>query len=151
MAYLQKMDEESGTSGASKAVKRLASDLYFRQTLHLAEKCETEHPKFYEVQKLVRNQLLKYPDSKIIVFTNFRETANIVKEALFDVSEARPVRFVGQGSRNKDKGLTQKQQTEIIEQFAPANINWLIATFRCRRRIRYSVNGHGFILRAGAV
>ncbi|MDV0445252.1 ATP-dependent RNA helicase SrmB [Methanimicrococcus sp. At1] len=128
LAYLKKMDEEAGTANASKAVKRLAADLYFRQALHLTEKCGVEHPKFYAVQKIVREQLENYPDSKIIVFTNFRETANIVKEALSDVSDVRPVRFVGQGSRNKDKGLTQKQQTEIIEQFRAGVYNVLIAT-----------------------
>ncbi|MCC2508550.1 DEAD/DEAH box helicase [Methanimicrococcus blatticola] len=128
LAYLKKMDEEAGTSGASKAVKRLAADLYFRQALHLTEKCGTEHPKFYAVQNIVSEQLSKSPDSKIIVFTNFRETANIVKEALSEIPDIRPVRFVGQGSRNKDKGLTQKQQTEIIEQFRAGDYNVLIAT-----------------------
>ncbi len=128
LAYLKKMDEEAGTSGASKAVKRLAADLYFRQALHLTEKCTVEHPKFYAVQRIVSEQLLKFPDSKIIVFTNFRETANIVKEALSEIPDIRPVRFVGQGSRNKDKGLTQKQQTEIIEQFRAGVYNVLIAT-----------------------
>ncbi|MDR2945100.1 MAG: DEAD/DEAH box helicase [Methanosarcinales archaeon] len=128
LAYLHKMDEEAGTSGASKAVKRLAADLYFRQALNLAEKCGVEHPKFYAVQRIVSEQLHKSPDSKIIVFTNFRETANIVKEALLELPAVWPVRFVGQGSRSKDKGLTQKQQTEIIEQFRSGVYNVLIAT-----------------------
>ena len=127
-AYLKKMDDEAGTAAASKAVKRLASDLYFRQALHAAEKCDVEHPKFYAVQTLVGNQLSEFPDSKIIVFTNFRETANIVKEALSEVSGVRPIRFVGQGSRYKDKGLTQKQQTEILDQFRAGEYNVLIAT-----------------------
>jgi ERCC4-like helicases len=127
-AYLKKMDEEAGTAAASKAVKRLASDLYFRQALHAAEKCDVEHPKFYAVQTLVGNQLSEFPDSKLIVFTNFRETANIVKEALSEVPGVRPIRFVGQGSRYKDKGLTQKQQTEILDQFRAGDYNVLIAT-----------------------
>ncbi|MDR0768118.1 MAG: DEAD/DEAH box helicase [Methanosarcinales archaeon] len=128
LAYLKKMDEEAGTSGASKAVKRLAADLYFRQALHLTEKCGVEHPKFYAVQRIVSEQLSLSPDSKVIIFTNFRETANIVKEALSEVPGVRPIRFVGQGSRSKDKGLTQKQQTEIIEQFRAGEHNVLIAT-----------------------
>ncbi|MCL2550505.1 MAG: helix-hairpin-helix domain-containing protein, partial [Methanimicrococcus sp.] len=128
LAYLKKMEEEAGTSGASKAAKRIAADLYFRQAFHLTEKCEAEHPKFSAVQHIVSNQLVASPDSKIIVFTNFRETANVVREALGEVPDVRPVRFVGQGSRNKDKGLTQKQQTEIIEQFRAGVHNVLIAT-----------------------
>ncbi|MCL2141790.1 MAG: DEAD/DEAH box helicase [Methanimicrococcus sp.] len=128
LSYLTKMDEEAALSSASKAVKRLVNDLYFRQALNLTEKCEREHPKFYAVQKIVSEQLTKYPDSKIIVFTNFRDTANTVKEALEEIKSVRPVRFVGQGSRYKDKGLTQKQQTEIIDQFRAGEYNVLIAT-----------------------
>lgn len=128
LIYLKKMAEEADTSGASKAVKRLAADFNFRQVLQLTEKCETEHPKFHAVQHTVERQLAQHPKSKIIVFTNFRETANIVREALSELPDVRPVRFVGQGSRNKDKGLTQKQQTEIIEQFRAGVYNVLIAT-----------------------
>lgn len=128
LAYLKKMDEEAGTTGASKAVKRLAADLYFRQAIHLTEKCGIEHPKFYAVREIVSNQLAEFPDSKIIVFTNFRETANIVKEALSEIPEVRPIRFVGQSSSKKDKGLTQKQQTEIIKDFRADIYNVLIAT-----------------------
>ena len=128
LSYLTKMSGEAVSSSASKAVKRLVNDLYFRQALNLTEKCEREHPKFYAVQKIVSEQLTKYPDSKIIVFTNFRDTANTVRDALEEIPIVRPIRFVGQGSRYKDKGLTQKQQTEIIDQFRAGEYNVLIAT-----------------------
>lgn len=128
LAYLKKIDDEAGAPDSSKAAKRIVADLYFRQALQLTEKCETEHPKFRAVQQIISRQLAASPDSKVIVFTNFRDTANIVREALLEVPDVRPIRFVGQGSRHKDKGLTQKQQTEIIEQFRAGVYNVLIAT-----------------------
>ncbi|WNY25473.1 DEAD/DEAH box helicase [Methanolapillus millepedarum] len=128
LAYLRKLESEASSSSSSKAAKRLVHDLYFRQALHLAENSDVEHPKFYAVREFVQKQLTEFPESKIIVFTNFRDTANTVLEALSDISGIRPVRFVGQGSRHKDKGLTQKQQTEILDQFRSGEFNVLIAT-----------------------
>ena len=41
---------------------------------------------------------------------------------------ARPVRFVGQGSREGDLGMTQKVQKETLEQFRAGDYNILVAT-----------------------
>ena len=62
------------------------------------------------------------------MFTNYRDTAEIVANALSGVSGIIPIRFVGQGSRNKDKGLTQKQQAEILDKFRAGEYNVLVAT-----------------------
>jgi len=127
-AYLEKLDKEASSSGASRASKRLADDLYFRQTYLMALECETEHPKFKAVRQIVRDQLAEAPGSKIIVFTNFRDTANVVADALSDTEGVSPVRFVGQSSRKNDKGLSRKKQAEIIERFRDGEFNVLVAT-----------------------
>ena len=127
-AYLEKLDKEASSSGASRASKRLADDLYFRQTYLMALECETEHPKFKAVRQIVRDQLTEAPGSKIIVFTNFRDTANVVADALSDTEGVFPVRFVGQSSRKNDKGLSRKKQAEIIERFREGEFNVLVAT-----------------------
>ncbi|HEY9246401.1 MAG TPA: ERCC4 domain-containing protein, partial [Candidatus Methanoperedens sp.] len=49
-------------------------------------------------------------------------------DSLKDVEGIRPARFVGQASRFKDTGLTQKQQVEIIEKFKAGEFNTLVAT-----------------------
>ena len=41
---------------------------------------------------------------------------------------ARPARFVGQAAKEGDKGLTQKQQLSIINDFKAGKFNVLIAT-----------------------
>ncbi|HEX7627844.1 MAG TPA: ERCC4 domain-containing protein, partial [Candidatus Methanoperedens sp.] len=40
----------------------------------------------------------------------------------------KPIRFVGQASKYKDTGLTQKQQVEIIQKFKDGEYNTLVAT-----------------------
>ena len=126
--YLEKQDAEASSNSASKAAKRLMDDLYMRKALHKVKECDVEHPKLELARRIVSEQLKENPDSRAIVFTNYRDTAEIVTKALSQVHGVFPVRFVGQGSRQKDKGLTQKQQVEILEKFRAGEFNVLVAT-----------------------
>jgi len=126
--YLEKLDAEASSSSASKASKRLMDDLYMRKTLYRVKECEVEHPKLELARKLVSEQLKGSPDSRVIVFTNYRDTAEIVVNALSGVPGIVPIRFVGQASRRKDKGLTQKQQVEVLDKFRAGEYNVLVAT-----------------------
>ncbi|HII81069.1 MAG TPA: DEAD/DEAH box helicase [Methanosarcina sp.] len=126
--YLEKLDAEASSSGSSKAAKRLMDDLYMRKTLCRAKECDVEHPKLELTRRIVCEQLEGNPDSRVIVFTNYRDSAEMVANALSEVSGINPVRFVGQGSRHKDKGLTQKQQVEILDKFRAGEYNVLVAT-----------------------
>lgn len=126
--YLEKLDAEASSKGASKASRRLMGDLYMRKVLHSLKIAEAEHPKLECTQAIVAEQLEENPDSRVIVFTNYRDTAEMVAKALAEVSEIFPVRFVGQSSRYKDKGLSQKQQVEIIKKFREGEYNVLVAT-----------------------
>ncbi len=126
--YLEKLDAEASSSSASKAAKRLMDDLYMRKALYRVKECNVEHPKLELARKIVSEQLEGSPDSRAIVFTNYRDTAEIVVNALSGVPGVVPIRFVGQGSRHKDKGLTQKQQGEILDKFRAGEYNVLVAT-----------------------
>ena len=126
--YLEKLDAEASSSSASKAAKRLIDDLYMRKALYRVKECNVEHPKLELARKIVSEQLEGSPDSRVIVFTNYRDTAEIVVNALSGIPGVVPIRFVGQGSRHKDKGLTQKQQGEILDKFRAGEYNVLVAT-----------------------
>ncbi|HWQ44577.1 MAG TPA: DEAD/DEAH box helicase [Methanosarcina barkeri] len=126
--YLEKLDAEASSSSASKAAKRLMDDLYMRKALYRVKECDVEHPKLELARKIVSEQLEGSPDSRAIVFTNYRDTAEIVVNALSGIPGVVPIRFVGQGSRHKDKGLTQKQQGEILNKFRAGEYNVLVAT-----------------------
>ncbi|MDL5502768.1 MAG: helicase-related protein, partial [Candidatus Methanoperedens sp.] len=68
------------------------------------------------------------PQSRVIVFTNYRDTAELVANSLKKIAGIKPVRFVGQASKYKDTGLTQKQQVDIIQKFKDGEYNTLVAT-----------------------
>jgi Fanconi anemia group M protein len=126
--YMERLDNEACSKNGSKASKRLAEDLYVRQALNRLKGCDCEHPKMEHVKHIVQEQLENNPDSRVIVFANYRDTAEMITASLSETEHVRPVRFVGQASKYKDKGLTQKQQVGIIEKFKAGEYNTLIAT-----------------------
>ena len=126
--YFDRLNAEARSGSGSKASKRLAMDPDMRCAIAMLSACDEEHPKLDAVRRIVADQLRGNLDSRVIVFTNFRDSAEMVTKALSEVDGVSAVRFVGQASKYKDKGLTQKQQTEIISKFRSGEYNTLVAT-----------------------
>ncbi len=126
--YFDRLNAEARSKSGSKAAKRLIMDREMRSAIAMLPACNEEHPKLDEVQRIVSDQLRGNPDSRVIVFTNFRDSAEVVTNALKDVDGVSAVRFVGQASKYKDKGLTQREQAEIIGKFRSGEYNTLVAT-----------------------
>jgi Fanconi anemia group M protein len=87
-----------------------------------------ENPKVKELVKVLEGQLQAKPDSRLIVFTQYRDTVNALLKALNNNSRLKVERFVGQGEREGDPGMTQEQQREVLEKLRDGEINVLIAT-----------------------
>jgi Fanconi anemia group M protein len=86
-----------------------------------------EHPKIYSLVEIIKKEREKNEDIKIIVFTQFRETARLISKKLNELKGIKAKVFVGQAKRD-GSGLTQKEQKEIIEQFSSRKANVLCAT-----------------------
>ena len=113
----------------SKAAKSILADPRVLEVKRLVSESRSDHPKLRQVAILLRQQLKEKPDARILVFTNFRDTAEVLVEALQQVDGVRPARFVGQASRSEtDRGMSQKKQVEMIERFKDGTHNVLVAT-----------------------
>ena len=126
--YFQRMGKEAVSKDGSKASRSIISDSNITEAVAYVKSLDVEHPKLQEIVEIVKRQFEAKPDSKIIVFTHYRDTSSKVCEILKNVEKARPIRFIGQASRENDKGLSQKKQAEIIEKFKQGIFNVLIAT-----------------------
>ncbi len=126
--YFERLENEALSKGGSKAAKRLMEDLSMRQAVHHLGGCDGNNPKLNAIKELVEKQISDAPQSRVIVFTNYRDTAELVANSLKEVPGIKPIRFVGQASKYKDTGLTQKQQVEIIQKFKDGEYNTLVAT-----------------------
>ena len=114
-----------------KAVKSLLKDARMQKAIELTEKLYDKgelHPKLKQLPILILDQIEVNQDSRIIVFTQYRDTAKVITDTLKGYGKIDAVRFVGQASKAKDKGLSQKKQAEVLHYFREGSYNVLVAT-----------------------
>ena len=111
----------------SRANKWLSSNTDWKIALKIAKSNTSDHPKLEKLSELIDLQM-RSGSSRFIIFAEIRHTASLIVDFLSKINGAKPVRFVGQGSRDGDKGMTQKQQKEILERFREGEFNILVAT-----------------------
>lgn len=127
-SYFSRIAEEAASKGGSKASRDILKDPNVLEAIAYIRSLKIEHPKIQEIVTIVKEQLTRNKESKIIVFTHYRDTSSIVYKELEKLPVAKPVRFIGQATKSTDKGLTQKTQIDIIRRFSANDYNVLIAT-----------------------
>lgn len=113
----------------TKASKGLLVDADFAPAMILTKKAYEmgiEHPKINKLIKIIKNEL-KHGKSSIIVFTQFRDTLEQIFQ-LCEKENINAVKFFGQAKRNGEKGLSQKEQKEVIKAFKMGNHDVLLST-----------------------
>ncbi|HID43527.1 MAG TPA: DEAD/DEAH box helicase [Archaeoglobaceae archaeon] len=126
--YLKRLMTESRSRGSSKASRKVADDVVFRNAVLKAFEYRLEHPKLQKLKEIVKNEIERNPDSRIIVFTNFRDTAEMLSNELNKIEGLKVSKFIGQASRVNEKGMQQKQQVEVLNKFREGEINVLVST-----------------------
>jgi len=124
-AFLEKVEQER-KSKRSYAI--LAKDSRFVGLRDLVERNLVDHPKVGLLRSIVAEQVSGNLSSRMLVFTQYRDTASHLVELLSRVQGVRVDRFVGQASRLADEGLTQEEQAERIRMLREGDLNVLVAT-----------------------
>ncbi|MGM0405284.1 MAG: DEAD/DEAH box helicase [Thermoplasmatota archaeon] len=126
--YLDKLKNEAESRGGSKASRRIMKSDEMNEVIALLKNFGEEHPKIPKTLEVVKKQLRKKPNSRIIVFSHYRNTAKKLTRRLAEQVGVKPIRFVGQADKEGDKGLKQSEQLEAIEKFEDGTYNVLVAT-----------------------
>ncbi|WP_405276036.1 DEAD/DEAH box helicase [Methanobrevibacter sp.] len=130
----------------TKAAKSLMWDDNFGRAVKMAREAEKhgwEHPKLKEVTNILKKELgtgdgqtklqssrFKEKDeksSKIIVFTQYRDTLEMIHQKL-EKEGIKSAKFFGQAAKDGEKGLTQKEQKAIIKSFRMGEYDVLLST-----------------------
>jgi ERCC4-related helicase len=125
--YMEKLMLEAANSKV-KAVKNLVADLNFRSAFIKVERLyenKIEHPKIAELAKIVTGELAKDKGVKLIIFTQYRDSAVRIKEEIDKIAKSEV--FVGQMKKG-DTGMSQKEQKEMLDRFREGAFTVLIAT-----------------------
>jgi len=126
--YLAKLVAEGTGAGGSKASQRLVQDTSFRELFSQSTGWTRElHPKPDVTLRLVQEQMEASPDSRIIIFATYRDTVQLLVDHLAKHGIASE-RFVGQATKDAEKGLSQKKQIAALTRFREGEFKVLVAT-----------------------
>ncbi len=126
--YFNRFVEEAKNTKV-KAVKNLMKDHNFTAAIsqtNLLYKEGVEHPKIPVLIDIIKKDINKKPDSKIIVFTQYRDSASKIIERLIEQGIKAKI-FVGQ-QKKLGTGLSQKEQKSILNDFRNNAFNVLVST-----------------------
>lgn len=126
--YLTRLRKESLTTKV-RAVQNLVRDSNFKSAFVLVDELiekDVEHPKMIKLKEIVEEESKK-EEIKMIIFTQFRDSAAEIAEKLNMIGQVQAKIFVGQAKKG-DTGLSQKKQKEMLDEFREGKFNCLIAT-----------------------
>jgi Fanconi anemia group M protein len=126
--YFARLVKEAQSKKGSKAARSLVADDRIKAAVELSNRLDEIHPKLEALKNVILQQLALKPDSRIIVFTNYRDTAEIVRNTLNTLHDVRAEKFVGQAKKDGVKGLSQKEQVNLVSDFVNGTYNVLVAT-----------------------
>ncbi|MEK6936485.1 MAG: DEAD/DEAH box helicase [Nanoarchaeota archaeon] len=131
--YFEKMKTET-----SKASKVILNNEKIKKAMQVTEDLSKKfkHPKIHKLKEIIFTELTINPESKIIVFANFRNTVNDIVNELKSLNNVRPIFLLGQ-----KEGITQKQQIQTIKNFEDNTFNVLVCT---------SIGEEGLDIKGGA-
>jgi Fanconi anemia group M protein len=122
----------------SKATQQLVKNIEFNHAFialneMLAKKIE--NPKLIELKRIVESEIKQNPKSKIIIFSQYRDTVSRICKEMnsIDSEKIKSKVFIGQATKTNHKGeqqegLSQKEQQELIQEFSRGKINLVCST-----------------------
>jgi Fanconi anemia group M protein len=105
-SFMERMENDD-----KKSHKMLVRSEAYRELQQLLYgNCYVEHPKAEALVQIIKNQIKSNPNSRMLVFTQYRDSATHIVDMLNQVDTIKVERFVGQMSKMGDRGLTQEEQ-----------------------------------------
>lgn len=111
--------------GKTKTDKELANSKEFKWLYERANELideKVEHPKLAALSKILSESFGQ--EQKAIIFTQYRDTVDVIYDSIKSIEGVRPIKFIGQGRG----GLKQKEQISIIKDFEAGVYNVLVST-----------------------
>jgi ERCC4-related helicase len=124
--FLERVEKNSSQKKSYRNIINNPSYHLLRE--HLTKNRDLNHPKILALKEEVRRHLINNPSTRILVFTNYRDTASHLVNVLKDLNSVNVKRFVGQASKKDDPGLSQDEQAQMLSDFREGNLNTLVAT-----------------------
>ena len=122
--YVKAIKAELLGDSPSKSSKELFKREEFTKAVRMALNSRVEHPKITQVMSLVSQMINEHPESKVMVFAQYRDMCELLVNKLSMLDGAKVGKLIGQA----DGGLKQKEQIQLLERFRKGDINIIVST-----------------------
>ena len=122
--YLDRLEAEAAQDKGGRAARAIVERQEYAAVRTILDATNVEHPKVSRVMSLVSRTLSSNPESKVLVFAQFRDTCEMLESKISGIPEARVSMLIGQSKG----GLKQKEQISLLDGFRSGRSNVLIST-----------------------
>ncbi|MBQ3737220.1 MAG: DEAD/DEAH box helicase family protein [Candidatus Methanomethylophilaceae archaeon] len=122
--YVRGLKDEMRGAKPSKSTIELLRKEDFNKAVRLSSESRMEHPKISKVMDLVRQTITDRPESKVMVFAQYRDMCELLVQKLSQLQNASVAKLIGQSKG----GLKQKEQIELLNRFRSGECNILVST-----------------------
>ena len=122
--YLSKLEEEAEQEHGGRSAKEMIGRTEYQDMRKIVYSTNVEHPKVSKAMSIVSKTLIDDPGSKVMVFTQYRDTCDMMVSKLSSISGAKVAKLIGQA---KD-GMTQKEQVKLLDSLRSGEVNVIVAT-----------------------
>lgn len=129
--YLERQINEIRMGKGSRALKNLMLSEEMITVVESVKQLQEQkiiHPKLQRLKEIIAESVENNPLNRILVFAHFRSAVKTIDEELNKIQGVSSHWFVGQSSMRDDKGLSQKNQIEIMQSFRDGLYNILVST-----------------------
>jgi Fanconi anemia group M protein len=129
--YLEKNEDKIRDNTANKSLKELFADREIKKVKKFTYEIISKgivHPKLEKLRELLISQLQNNNESRVLIFSHFRDSVNNIVRYFEKDDVIRAHKFVGQAHKGSDKGLTQRNQIRLLEEFKEGIYNTLVGT-----------------------
>ncbi len=114
----------------TRSLQSIVNDFHVKAAYMLTVKATEngiEHPKLDVLKEAIESQLNSKENSKILVFTEFRDNIAPITDRLAEIGKLNVHKFIGQASKS-GAGMSQKIQGEVLQRFRDGDLNCLVCT-----------------------
>ena len=92
------------------------------------ENMEEIHSKVSFSRRVIRQEIARNPEGRMIIFANYRDTVSAIVSFISDIPGINPTPFIGQANRGGNDGMSHSEQIKRLDAFRSGEYNVLVAT-----------------------
>ena len=122
--YLEKIEAESEQERGGRSAKEVIGTPEYQEMRKIVDTTNVEHPKVSKTMSIVSRTINDDPGSKVMVFTELRDTCEMMVAKLSTIPGAKVAKLIGQSK----EGMSQKEQVALLDKLRSGEVNVIVAT-----------------------